>query len=575
MDTDRSLLFGVVALRAGLIGRDQFVEACALWAARRDASLADLLIERGSIRPGDVSRIDELVERELRAGGCDDQAGLATAAPGASGAATTVGDADLEWSFGASTDAAGPSPLELPGSLTGAPGRYRRICLYATGGIGHIWLVHDNALGRQVALKELRPEQADDTYLRMRFLREAQITGQLEHPGIVPVYELARWPADERPYYTMRLIRGRTLTESARAFHDRRGAGPVDWFGFLSLVNAFVVSCNTVAYAHSRGVLHRDLKGQNVILGDYGEVEVLDWGLAKLVGQLEGEPVAVAVASCPEGTSDPDLTVHGHVLGTPAYMSPEQAAGRLDQIDVRTDVYGLGTILYEILTGRPPFSGPDTRAILRMVLEAEPPPPRQRWADVPPALEEICLKALAKDPADRFASPGELAQAVQHWQEIQRQEAEDALRASEALYHSLVETIPMNVYRKDVEGRFTFANKGFCETTKRPLAELIGRTDLDLYPAELAEKYRRDDARVLATGETLEAIEGHVTTEGQKLYVQVIKSPVHDGQGQIVGTQGIFWDVSDRKHLEEALERTAAELAEAQERLREVGPPSR
>jgi PAS domain S-box-containing protein len=369
----------------------------------------------------------------------------------------------------------------------------------------------------------------------------------------------------------MRLVRGRTLTESARTLHDGRGAEPVDWLGFLSLLNAFVMACNTIAFAHSRGILHRDLKGQNVILGDYGEVEVLDWGLAKLIGQPEEERDRVPASPSPGRAAESDLTLHGHALGTPAYMSPEQAAARLDQIGERTDVYGLGAILYEILTGRPPFWDSDTQEILRMVVEAEPLPPREHWADVPPALEEICLKALAKDPADRFASPTELAQAVQHWQEVQRQQAEDALRASEALYHSLVETIPMNVYRKDVDGRFTFGNRWFCQAVKRPPAELIGQTDFDLYPAELAAKYRRDDARVLSTGETFEAIEEHLTVEGKKLYVRVIKSPVYDGQGQVAGTQAIFWDVSDLKHLEESLERTTAELAEARARLREVG----
>src|SRR5262249_31718337 len=140
----------------------------------------------------------------------------------------------------------------------------------------------------------------------------------------------------------------------------------------------------------------------------------------------------------------------------------------------------------------------------------------------------------------------------------------------EALYHSLVETIPMNVWRKDADGRFTFGNKGFCETTRWPPAELVGKTDFDLFPAGLAEKYRRDDAWVLSTGKTLEAVEEHVTGGGQKLYVQVIKSPVYDGQGQIVGTQGIFWDVSDRKHLQEALTRTVAELERARELLGKV-----
>jgi PAS domain S-box-containing protein len=569
METDRTLLFGALAVQTGRIRPDQLVEACRAWAAHPDATLVDLLIERGAISPGEASRLRELVERDLGEPGGEIRSGLATMTQDVGHAPTTLGDADPPRPSG-SVGAAGPAPPEPPVPLRDAPARYLRVRLYATGGIGCVWLVHDNTLGRQVALKELRPDQADDPGLRKRFLREAQITGQLEHPGIVPVYELARWPADHRPYYTMRLVRGRTLSEAARAFHDRRATGPVDWLGFLSLLNAFVMACNTVAYAHSRGVLHRDLKGQNIVLGDYGEVEVLDWGLAKRVGRPEGDDGENSVATCPEGTSDPDLTVQGHALGTPAYMSPEQAAGRLDQIDGHTDVYGLGAILYEILAGRPPFSGPDTREVLRMVLEADPPPPRRCWAEAPPALEEICLKALAKSPADRFGSPSELAEAVQRWQQVQRQQAEDALRASEALYHSLVETIPMNVWRKDADGRFVFGNRGFCETTKRPPAELIGKTDFDLFPAPLAEKYRRDDAWVMSTGETLEAIEEHLTAGGEKLYVRVVKLPVYDGQGRIVGTQGIFWDVADRKCLEDALARMANQLAEAREQLRRV-----
>src|SRR5439155_12428418 len=139
---------------------------------------------------------------------------------------------------------------------------YSLTSLHATGGIGRIWLARDAELGRNVALKELRPERADNTALWSRFLKEARITGQLEHPGIVPVYELARRPDNQQPFYTMRFVRGRTLREATAAFHAKRSEGEYDSFELLTLLNAFVAVCNTIAYSHSRGVLHRDLKGQ-------------------------------------------------------------------------------------------------------------------------------------------------------------------------------------------------------------------------------------------------------------------------------------------------------------------------
>src|SRR5262249_32656076 len=166
--------------------------------------------------------------------------------------------------------------------VPGPPERYLLTRLHATGGIGRIWLARDRELGRDAALKELRPERAGNATVAARFLQEARITGQLEHPGIVPVYELARRP-DAQPFYTMRFVNGRTLTEAARAYHDKRRAGQAESLELLTLLGAFVTVCNTVAFAHSRGVLHRDLKGQNVVLGDFGEVVVLDWGLAKLL----------------------------------------------------------------------------------------------------------------------------------------------------------------------------------------------------------------------------------------------------------------------------------------------------
>jgi serine/threonine-protein kinase len=235
----------------------------------------------------------------------------------------------------------------------------------------------------------------------------------LEHPGIVPVYELARRGPGQPPFYTMRFIRGRTLSEAVEAFHEKRKAGQAGSLDLLGLLNAFVAICQAVAYAHSRGVLHRDLKGQNVMLGDFGEVIVLDWGLAKLVDRPEDAAEAPPVELPREGP--PQGTLQGQVLGTPAYMAPEQAAGRLDLIDRRTDVYGLGAMLYEILTGQPPFNGTDAPEVLRKVQEEDPTRPCLLNPAAPRALEAVCLRALRKKPAERYDTARALAQEVQRW----------------------------------------------------------------------------------------------------------------------------------------------------------------
>jgi WD40 repeat protein len=303
-------------------------------------------------------------------------------------------------------------PAEPPGE------RYRLIRPHAAGGIGQVWLAHDVDLGRDVALKELRTERARDPAIAARFLHEARVTGQLQHPGIVPVYELVPGtpepdgdPGAGPPFYTMRFVQGRTLTDAARAYHEKRAAGAAGSLDQVALLNAFVSVCNTVAYAHSRGVIHRDLKGHNVVLGDFGEVIVLDWGFAKLVGGPEEGDAAAG----PDAPAPADHTLTGQVLGTPAYMAPEQAAGQRDRVDCRTDVYGLGAILYEILTGRPPFTGVDSQDVLRKVREGVPPRPDAVCPGVPPALAAVCLRALARDPAARYPSAADLGHDVQHW----------------------------------------------------------------------------------------------------------------------------------------------------------------
>jgi serine/threonine-protein kinase len=223
----------------------------------------------------------------------------------------------------------------------------------------------------------------------------------------------------------MRFVKGPTLTEAVRGYHQRRIAGKADSMEFLTLLNAFVTVCNTIAYAHSRGVIHRDLKGQNVLLGDFGDVVVPDWGLAKLVDLPEEEMKGASVSLDNAGSREGDLTVEGQALGTPAYMAPEQAEGRSDLIDRRTDVYGLGAMLYEVLTGEPPFSGADMHELLRKVREEAPIPPRMLRIETPEALETVCLRAMAKHPAGRYNSAAELAHEVQHWQEVQRKQAEE------------------------------------------------------------------------------------------------------------------------------------------------------
>jgi serine/threonine-protein kinase len=442
MSTDQNLLFGVLALQAGLLDPAQFAAACSVLATEQDVSLADWLVERGWLAASDRARVEDLIARRLK----EHQGGLS---PSLEAAPTVVrqgpdsgtgsdlpplqGTIDLvRVGLGQATDPSTQqtqATAEGPPGGTGSPtpsaaedrrGRYTLTRLHAQGGIGQVWLARDADLGREVALKELKPQGPDHSSAQARFLEEACITGQLEHPGIVPVHELVR-PAEGRPFYTMRLVRGRTLAEAIKDYHEKRQAGlggPLELRGLLS---AFVVVCNAVDYAHSRGVLHRDLKPANVVLGEYGEVVVLDWGLAKLVGRA-GSPQRPQ----PDDSRTADLlpvaleaeahkqTVQGQVLGTPAYMAPEQAEGQLALLGPATDVYGLGAVLYELLTGVPPFSGGLTE-VLRQVASREPIRPGLVVPQTPPALEAVCRKAMAKEPAQRYGSAGELAREVERW----------------------------------------------------------------------------------------------------------------------------------------------------------------
>jgi serine/threonine-protein kinase len=312
--------------------------------------------------------------------------------------------------------AGGHDPL-LGHGLAGRGQRFRRLRLHARGGLGEVWVAEDTELGREVALKLIQERHRRNPESRRRFLREAEVTGRLQHPGIVPVYGMGE-DADGAPCYAMHFIEGEDLQAAIRRFHEASPPGQDAGRRSLELrqlLTRFVVVCNTIAYAHSRGVLHRDLKPANIMLGRYGETLVVDWGLGKL---WQRTPEAEAGTAPPAMANDAEAeggTQEGQQLGTPAYMSPEQAAGDVGQLGPPTDVYGLGATLYAILTGQPPVSGRGVAEIFRRVQQGDFAKPRQVKLDTPLALEAICLKAMALEPQERYASAEALAADIEHW----------------------------------------------------------------------------------------------------------------------------------------------------------------
>jgi serine/threonine protein kinase len=371
--------------------------------------------------------------------------------------------------------------------------RYVQHVFHAAGGLGEVYKAQDAELGRQVALKRMKRDVARHAESRRRFLREAEITGRLEHPGIVPVYGLVE-DQDGQPCYAMRFIEGESLKDAIVRFHRRRAqsadnpmSAGEETLEFRKLLNHFIAACNTIAYAHCRGILHRDLKPDNIMLGPYGETLVVDWGLAEVfAGEISTHRWLAAFDIAPqlpivsplelgvnldtdasvdkrkpeskrkspsetvneeaiadfllaqgdghdkdsgaEGTDknaakhsyafvdkgSSELTQPGRAIGTLAFMSPEQAAGRLDLMGPASDVYSLGATLYFLLTGKSPFSESDVGQILQEVVEGPFYPARQN-RHVPRALEAICSKAMRLKPEDRYPSAGALAGEIERW----------------------------------------------------------------------------------------------------------------------------------------------------------------
>jgi len=308
-------------------------------------------------------------------------------------------------------DAAGAASDRLaPGDETD---RYRVDEEFARGGFGEILTVYDKSLQRTVALKQLSSKTTEASEFRRRFLNEARITAYLEHPGVVPVYQLHE-PENREPYYTMKLVRGDTLAAAIKEFHSARHTPSDHQVERARLLGAYLTVARTMAFAHNRGVIHRDLKPANIILGQYGETVVLDWGLAK---RLDDAQEAGPAGPSPEPWEQMslDVTQAGDVLGTPVYMSPEQASGAIAAMDQRCDVYAMGAILYEMLTGKRPYHGSSSQEVIQKVIGADLASPRSVSADIPRPLEAICLKAMAADPDDRYPSSEGLADDVERF----------------------------------------------------------------------------------------------------------------------------------------------------------------
>ncbi|HEX5137516.1 MAG TPA: serine/threonine-protein kinase [Planctomycetota bacterium] len=423
MDAARAkdLLFADVAVALGAAEPQRLARAIeAFWAQPDARDLADALVREGVLDAVARDAVRREIERIIGEAGGD---------PAAAVARRGGVDHALHESFTPGAVAGVPSRAPL---RTIPPGRYKDFSVIGKGGMGLVYLALDTEMNRRVAFKMVRPdprapkdaaaprtplhatppsgaEESSRAYeeLTVRFLQEAWVTGAMEHPGIVPVYELGRTEAGI-PYYTMRYVRGeRTLAAAIREAEtlDAR----------LALLEPFLKVCDAIAYAHARDIVHRDLKPENIALGEYGEAIVLDWGLAKTHGRPDVSGGAWR-ARVEELRTANDLRTVAGAMGTAGYISPEAALGRGDEVDQRSDVYSLGAILFEILTGRLPFKFKTFLEYVQHVLDTEPPDAHDVDEAIPEELSRACARALARKREDRFASAAEIAQAVRRWQ---------------------------------------------------------------------------------------------------------------------------------------------------------------
>jgi tetratricopeptide (TPR) repeat protein/tRNA A-37 threonylcarbamoyl transferase component Bud32 len=418
-DSGRNLLFGILALQNNFISRDDLLAAFAAWVADKGRPLAQFLVDRRALDTARRALLEALVAEHIKQHGGDTEVSLAVVSSLGSvrDDLERLADPDLQASLAA---AASRPAADAWATATYAPSsrpageRFRVLRFHREGGLGRVYVARDLELGREVALKEIRPDKTAEAGLRDRFVLEAEINGGLEHPGIVPVYSLGTYN-DGRPFYAMRFVEGDSLKEAIESYHKACPRPDPTAVEFRKLLGRFIDVCEAIAFAHSKGVLHRDLKPNNVMLGRFGETLLIDWGLAKATGRREpvGPDAAREATLVPPSGSGHAPTLG--VLGTPPYMSPEQAAGEVESLGPATDVYGLGAILFSLLTGAPPVLGRTTEEVLERARRGAIRSPRSLNPKIPRALEAVCLKALAAQPQDRYPTALALAEEVEHW----------------------------------------------------------------------------------------------------------------------------------------------------------------
>ncbi len=436
-------LLALIALQLDLIDLVTLQGAVAQWSNDRSQSLADLLTERGGLSPDERKMLDEVVWQHLARHGNDpaQSAGAIHLPDTLLDGLRQITDSELQEVLARLQPTVGPSdkgdtkPNSLPDSQSGPPPapdaatvisdgpttaeRYRILRPHARGALGKVSVAMDVELNREVALKEMQSRFAQDESCRGRFIQEAEITGGLEHPNIVPIYGLGTY-SDGRPFYAMRFIRGTSLQEAIDGLHgsDNQAQRARDFSGrnleFRKLLMRFIDVCEAIQYAHDRGILHRDLKPGNIMLGKYGETLVVDWGIAKRLSEPEKPEKFGGTLQIPRDLQSHE-TIPGTLIGTPQYMSPEQAAGDIRGLGPRSDVYSLGATLFHLVAGVVPVEAQTLPEILERVRTGKFPGARDRNPHVPRALDAICRKAMAVAPDNRYASATALAKDVEGW----------------------------------------------------------------------------------------------------------------------------------------------------------------
>ncbi len=410
---DRNLLFAILGMRMQVLPHQSLIDLLSDWPDNQPMTLGEALEARNELDPNDRALVERVMDRHLAAHRGDVAASLAALQQPAS---------QLEWEH----EQLAPSRIRKAwqnagrgqGRWSTAQERFRPVRLLEREGLGEVWVAHDEELAREVCLKRLATNLLSDRGAQERFQREAEVVVMLEHPTVRPIFARGK-EADGRPFYAMRHIHGNRLDESVARLHQEGGRGgmfssdsPDDFF--RELLRRFIAVCHGIAYAHTRGVLHRDLRPENVILGKYGETVIADWSLAKLLDLSTSAPQdrQREASLCLRHGLEP---LHDAAPEATAYVSPEIAAQDMDAVGPATDVYSLGAILYHLLTGHAPFVAVDGEDLLRRVQEGNLVAPRRAKPGVPAALEAVCRRAMALRPENRYRTAKELGDDLERW----------------------------------------------------------------------------------------------------------------------------------------------------------------